>query len=154
MVPEGNRKRRNKMDKMSVAELFMKGFDCSQVVLAECAGDLGITREEACRMSAAFGGGMGVGETCGAVVGAMIALGLKYGHCREDAMEQKDVMNRKRAEFIEAFRGKYGSCACRDLLGHDISVPGEFDKVLEEGLLFDFCPQVVCDTLEILEKIL
>lgn len=139
------------MDKKTVADQFMKGIDCSQVVLAECADRLGISREEACRMAAAFGGGMGIGETCGAVVGAMIALGMKYGHGSEEEMAQKDVMNGKRAEFIAAFREKYDGCACRTLLGHDISVPGEFDKVLQEGLLFDFCPQVVLDTLEILD---
>lgn len=74
------------MDKNAIAEQFMKGFDCSQVVLAECADRLGISREETNRMTAAFGGGMGIGETCGAVVGAMIALGMKYGHFDENDM--------------------------------------------------------------------
>jgi C_GCAxxG_C_C family probable redox protein len=142
------------MDKKAIADEFMKGFDCSQVVLSQCAGRLGITAEEANKAAAAFGGGMGIGETCGAVVGAMIAIGMKYGHYKEGDAEQKDIMSAKRAEFIAAFKDKYGSCACRDLLGHDISVPGEFDKVLEEGLLFDFCPQVVADTLSILDGIL
>lgn len=142
------------MDKKAVAEQFMKGFDCSQVVLTECADKLGIGREEANRIAAAFGGGMGIGETCGAVVGAMIALGMKYGHFDENDMSQKEIMNSKRAEFIAAFSEKYGNCACRELLGHDLSVPGEFEKVLEEGRLFDFCPQVVVDTLKILEDLL
>ena len=69
------------MEKKEIAELFMKGIDCSQVVVGAFAEELGITTEEAYKMSAAFGGGMGLGETCGAVVGAMIVLGLKYGHC-------------------------------------------------------------------------
>ena len=142
------------MKKQAVAEQFMKGFDCSQVVLSECADKLGIKREEANRMAAAFGGGMGIGETCGAVVGAMIALGIKYGHFDEENMSQKDEMNSVRAQFISKFTEKYGSCSCRNLLGHDLSVPGEFEKVLEEGLLFDFCPQVVSDTLKILEDLL
>ena len=68
------------MEKKEIAELFMKGIDCSQVVVGAFAEELGITTEEAYKMSAAFGGGMGLGETCGAVVGAMIVLGLKYGH--------------------------------------------------------------------------
>lgn len=142
------------MDKQAIASEFTKGFDCSQVVLAQCADRLGISVEEANKAAATFGGGMGIGETCGAVVGAMIALGLRYGHFKEGDSEQKDIMNAKRAEFIAAFKDKYGSCACRDLLGHDLSQPGEFEKVLEEGLLFDFCPQVVADTLEIMEGIL
>ena len=64
------------MEKKEIAELFMKGIDCSQVVVGAFAEELGITTEEAYKMSAAFGGGMGLGETCGAVVGAMIVLGL------------------------------------------------------------------------------
>ena len=68
------------MKKENIAELFMKGIDCSQVVAGEFAEELGITQEEAYKMAAGFGGGMGIGETCGAVVGAMIVLGMKYGH--------------------------------------------------------------------------
>ena len=55
------------MEKKEIAELFMKGIDCSQVVVGAFAEELGITTEEAYKMSAAFGGGMGLGETCGAV---------------------------------------------------------------------------------------
>ena len=53
------------MEKKEIAELFMKGIDCSQVVVGAFAEELGITTEEAYKMSAAFGGGMGLGETCG-----------------------------------------------------------------------------------------
>ena len=76
------------MEKKEIAELFMKGIDCSQVVVGAFAEELGITTEEAYKMSAAFGGGMGLGETCGAVVGAMIVLGLKYGHCEVEHMAE------------------------------------------------------------------
>ncbi len=50
---------------------------------------------------------MGIGETCGAVVGAMIVLGFKYGHCDTEHMEQKDIMNAKRVEFLDKIRKKY-----------------------------------------------
>ena len=80
------------MEKEKIAELFMKGIDCSQVVAGAFAEELGITQEEAYKMAAGFGGGMEIGETCGAVVGAMIVLGLKFGHCDTEHMEQKDIM--------------------------------------------------------------
>ena len=54
------------MEKEKIAELFMKGIDCSQVVVGAFAEKLGITQEEAYKMAAGFGGGMGIGETCGA----------------------------------------------------------------------------------------
>ena len=113
------------MEKKEIAELFMKGIDCSQVVVGAFAEELGITTEEAYKMSAAFGGGMGLGETCGAVVGAMIVLGLKYGHCEVEHMGQKDIMNAKRAEFLQKFQEKYAVCNCKGLLKHDISKPEE-----------------------------
>lgn len=41
---------------------------------------------------------------------------------------------------------------CRELLGHDISKPGEMEKVLEKGLMFDLCPRIVEDVIKILEN--
>lgn len=142
------------MTKEMIAEQFMKGFDCSQVVLEHYAEQLGLTPEAANRMGAAFGGGMGIGETCGAVVGAMIALGIKYGHCQEAHMDQKDIMSAKRAEFLEAFLKEYPACSCKGLLKHDISKPEEMQKILDEGLLFDFCPQLVADVMKILDDMI
>lgn len=142
------------MEKKEIAELFMKGIDCSQVVLQAFEEELGLTREEAYRMAAAFGGGMGIGETCGAVVGAMIVMGLTYGHCDTEHMEQKDIMNAKRAEFLQKFQDKYSCCNCRGLLKHDISKPEELQKILDAGLLFDFCPEVAADCIRIVREVL
>lgn len=141
------------MEKEKIAELFMKGIDCSQVVVAAFAEELGISQKEAYKMAAGFGGGMGIGETCGAVVGAMIVLGLKFGHCDTEHIEQKDIMNAKRAEFLTKFQEKYGVCNCKGLLKHDIADPEDMQKILDEGLLFEFCPEVVKDTIDILNEV-
>ena len=59
---------------------FSEGFSCSQSVLAAFAPELGLDADAALRVSAAFGGGMGrTGGPCGAVTGALMVLGLKYG---------------------------------------------------------------------------
>ena len=68
-------------------------------------------------------------------------------------MEQKDIINAKRAEFLQKFQEKYGVCNCKGLLKHDISKPEEMQKILDEGLLFDFCPEVVKDSITILKEI-
>jgi len=60
-----------------VLTMFGEGFDCSQIVLSNVCDKLGITKEEALKIAACFGGGMWHGETCGCVVGALIALGIK-----------------------------------------------------------------------------
>lgn len=134
--------------------LFMQGIDCSQVVTGAFAEQMHMTEEQARKVSACFGGGMMCAETCGAVTGALMVIGMVFGHSREGDQEQKSIMTEKVTEFRELFAEKYPSALCRELLGHDISKPGEMEKVLEKGLLFDFCPCVVEDTIEILKKIL
>lgn len=142
------------MKKKEIQNLFMQGIDCSQVVAGSFAEELEMEEKFLRRVSACFGGGMMCGETCGAVTGALMVIGLKYGHCEEGDQEQKGKMQEKTAEFKRLFLEKYASCMCRELLGYDISKPGEMEKVLEEGLMMDFCPCVVEDVIEILQKVL
>lgn len=141
------------MEKEKIADLFKSGIDCSQVVLAHFAKKVGLTAESAERLGACFGGGMGRGESCGAIVGAMIAIGARYGHT-SDAIEKKDIMAKKRAEFFDAISERYPSSLCRDILGHDISDPDGLKAVLDQGLLFSLCPALCADVIELLEKIL
>lgn len=93
-----------------------------------------MTKEQARKMSACFGGGMMCGETCGAVTGALIVLGMVFGHSEENDGDQKGIMAGKVAEFKKRFLEKYPSDMCREILGHDISKPDEMDKVLEKAL--------------------
>ena len=142
------------MTKEEIKNLFMQGIDCSQVVTGAFAEKMGMTQEQARKVSSCFGGGMMCGETCGAVTGALMVIGMVYGHSREGDQSQKEIMAAKTGEFKKLFGEKYSSCICRELLGHDISKPGEMEKVLEKGLMFDLCHRVVEDTIDILEKIL
>ena len=83
------------------------------------------TREEALKIAACFGGGMWHGETCGCVVGALIALGMKYATTEANDQEKKDKLLELKAQFEEKFCKKNGSCICREILGYDLSVPEE-----------------------------
>ena len=69
------------MTKEEVLRSFQDGFDCGQTVFRYGARQLGMDEKEACRISSGFGGGMLRGETCGAVIGAYLTLGLKSGYC-------------------------------------------------------------------------
>ena len=101
---------------------------------------------------ASFGGGSGVGETCGAVVAALMVIGMKYGHSGPDDPEHRDVLMAKRAEFIEKWKEQRGSCMCRDMLGDDISTQEGLNRILESGKLLLLCPEIVNDALEILNN--
>ena len=142
------------MNTEEISGLFKEGIDCSQVVAGYFADKLEMKPEMLRKVSACFGGGMQCGETCGAVTGGLMVIGLRYGHYKEGDTLQKKVMSDISSRFKQEFLNKYNSCICRELLGYDISKPEEFDKVMEKGLMFCFCPVVVSDVIKILEKIL
>ena len=76
-------------DRVSRAvELFKQGYNCSQAVVAAFADIYGFTEEQAFRMGASFGGGIGrMRETCGAACGLFLVAGLETG--ATDAMEKE-----------------------------------------------------------------
>lgn len=141
------------MDKEQVAGLFMRGQDCSQVVISHFADEIGLSDDEANRLASAFGGGSGMGETCGAVIGAMMVIGMKYGHNGPDDMEHRDALMAKRAEFIKKWKERRGSCMCKELVGDDISTPEGLGRILEAGTMFTLCPELVMDAIDILDHI-
>ncbi len=91
-------------------ELFKSGACCSQAVFGAFAEDFGVDGTLAMKVSAGLGGGIGrMRETCGAVTGAVLALGLKFG-------PDKTAVYPKVQALCAAFREKCGSIVCRELL--------------------------------------
>ena len=133
---------------------FGKGVDCSQAVFAEFAPQFenGVDRETALKIAAIFGGGMLEGDTCGAVSGALMALGLKYGQGDKVDSVKKNVMTRKAMEFKTKFAEKYGSCLCKEMLGYKI--PEEMDKIMAENKFGTVCCNAVADACELVAEIL
>jgi C_GCAxxG_C_C family probable redox protein len=134
---------------------FEEGFSCSQAVFSAYAEHLGLDRETALKISGGFGGGMGrMAQTCGAVTGAFMAIGLKYGAVETDDQEAKDKTYALIREFADRFKSRHGSITCQELLGCDISKPENMEMAREQGLFKATCPGLVRDAAEILEEIL
>ena len=144
----------NKLTNEIVLDMFAKGFDCSQVVLASVSEKIGISKDEALKIAANFGGGMWHGETCGCVVGALIALGIKYGTTIPNDKERKNKMLQKKSEFEDAFSKKFNSCICKEILNYNLSIPEEMAVIQEKKLLETKCPELVCEACRILEGLL
>lgn len=131
---------------------FGTGVDCSQAVFGEFAEQLGIDRDDALRIAANFGGGMWEGEVCGAVAGALMALGLKYGQGEDADPDKKNEMMAKAAEFKKLFCEKHGSCICREILG--LKIPEDMEQIMAENKFGTVCNRVVVDACEICADIL
>jgi C_GCAxxG_C_C family probable redox protein len=134
---------------------FSEGFNCAQSVLAAYCSDFGVDRESALRIAGAFGGGIaGTGETCGAVTGALMAIGLKYGMTDPHNLQAKEKTKELGRKFLEVFVSTYGSSKCRDLLGCDLSTQEGSEQARSEGLFKTLCPGFVGGASEILRGVL
>lgn len=105
-------------------ELFKEGFNCSQSVVAAFADRYGFTREQALRMSASFGGGIGrMRETCGAACGMFLLAGLETGSTNGKDREGKAANYALVQQLAEEFKKRNGALRCADLLGLSRKAP-------------------------------
>lgn len=139
------------------ASCFEAGFNCAQAVLSAYAAEFGLEPTMALKVAGAFGGGMGrLAQTCGAVTGAFMVIGLKYGKVGVDDDEEqtKEKAYGLVQEFAARFAARHGSTACKELLGCDIGTPEGRLYAKEAGLSATLCPKFVRDAAEIVGQLL
>jgi C_GCAxxG_C_C family probable redox protein len=143
------------MDKVSHAlSTFDNGFNCSQSVLAAFCNEFGLHDESAFRIACGFGGGMGrMAKTCGAVTGAFMVIGLKYGQTQGDDKAAKEKTYALVKEFTGLFAKEHGAIECHELLACDISTPEGLSVANVKDLFKTICPKYVESAVKILEKI-
>ncbi len=112
------------------------GFNCAQAVLMAYQDELGLDTDTIKKLGSAFGTGMGgMKGTCGALVGANIALGMLNTSEIASKFHAKDITD----EFIElsgaitcqdlkGIKTHQVLCSCEDCIRHSIDL---LDKKLE-----------------------
>ena len=144
------------MNKKELAQAyFQRGFNCSQSVLTAYSADFGLDQDLALRVAGGFGGGIGRrGETCGAVSGALMVLGLKYGAVDPQDKDGKEIAYQQARDFMQRFEALHGTVRCNDLLGVNIGTPDGLALARAENRFKQRCPMFVGDAAEILEDFL
>ena len=140
------------MKKSQLAIENFKILNCAQSVLLSHTEELNIDRTTALRIALGFGGGMAMGETCGAVTGAYMVLGLKAKFEEKTIAEIKIDTKVAVRRFNELFIAKHGSLKCKKLLGVDLSTPEGSAEANSKGLFDSICTGLVASAAEILEK--
>jgi C_GCAxxG_C_C family probable redox protein len=134
---------------------FKEGFNCCQSILSGYGPGLGLGREMALKVAAAFGGGIaGTGETCGVVTGALMVIGLKLGMTDPVDQAAKARTRESAQAFIREFVGVCGSVKCRELLQCDINTPEGSERARSLGLFQTLCPEFVGHSARILEGLI
>ncbi len=110
-------------------------YNCAQAVLLPFAKATGADEETVLKLASAFGGGMRRGSVCGAVTGALMALGL-FG------ADDPETVSRFQACFAEAHEG---CLDCAELLEKN---------ALAGGAKKPFCNALVTESAAMTERIL
>jgi C_GCAxxG_C_C family probable redox protein len=120
--------------------------------LASFSEELGLGAGTALKLAGGFGAGMGqLGKTCGAVTGALMVIGLKYGKdlTGDEAAKQKTY--RLVRDFINKFEAQNGTTVCRELIGYDLTTEEGLKAARASGVFQRACLKYIRDAIAILE---
>lgn len=120
---------------------------CSQAIFASYGEHLGLGKvdfDTCMRISSAFSGGIALtGNVCGALTGALMSLGLKFG----DDVNQVNV---HAVKLLDEFKSLHGSIICRELIDHDLTTDEQIKQAFATGA-FDNCPKYIEDVTKLMD---
>ena len=131
---------------------FNEKFNCSQSILSTYCTEFGLDRQTALRLACGFGAGMGrLQETCGAVTGAYLLLGLIHGNTSSEDESAKEKTYALIREFSARFTEINKTTNCRELLGVDLINGNKQEASMKVRTT---CPKMVRDAATIIEDML
>ena len=108
-------------------------INCAQAVVCYALLLLG-KNPESIILARYFGGGIaGMGETCGAVTGTGLALGLRDCGLASAPAELAHCTRTQLQELIRDFTLEHGALRCADLTGCDLTTPEGHDVFVASG---------------------
>lgn len=142
-------------ERMKLANAYHdKKFNCAQSVLLAFGDKTGLDEKTARAIAGGMGGGVGgcKEEICGALSGAVLALGMLLPHVEEDDQAAKERIYATVSEFRSRFTQRFGYCRCGDLLNNEAS---EADRKWADEIGAErVCPVFIMETVRLLEEYL
>jgi C_GCAxxG_C_C family probable redox protein len=137
------------IEKEKAIQASNSGLNCAQSVLTAFSDWTGIDPMRSQAIAAAFGGGIcRSGQTCGAVSGALMVIGIM----RPDL--SKSEIYELGNKFLAKFVAENGSTQCRALIGIDLQDPAALQKAHEDGIFQTRCHKYISDAVDILKAVL
>ena len=121
-----------------------KGFLCSEAVLMALGEAQNIKSEIIPRIATGFGAGIGRhGEVCGALSGAVMGLGLRYGRSHVSETPQDTSPYQFAQIMVNQFDSRIGHIRCQDILDLDISSDEGVKKYRKQKLWESKCREII-----------
>lgn len=129
-------------------EKFRSGLNCAQSVLTVFSDTYNVDMNTALMISCGFGAGMGrLQETCGAVTGAYMAMGLHVCNKVTDNKERKEKTYMMIRDFDKSFKNIHGTTHCSDLLKIDLKTPEGQHAFHDNRLNEEVCEKCIADSV-------
>ncbi|MFH0778415.1 MAG: C-GCAxxG-C-C family protein [Candidatus Eisenbacteria bacterium] len=133
--------------------LFDSNFNCAEGVLTAASEFMGKACPFVPSIATPFGAGMGRrGSVCGALTGAIMAIGLACG--RTKATDDREKSYALALEAYNRFQDKFGSTFCLELTDCDLTTAEGRKKFDGQGVKKDKCCGYVSACGEMLEEML
>ena len=134
--------------------IFRSGKNCAQAVLTAFSDDLEFDDDFALAISSGFGGGMGrLQETCGAVTGSFMVLGIYNKMKYTDDDSRKESTYAMIQEFNRQFTTLHKTTSCEVLLGIDLNTEAGRQMMAELKLSELVCERCIADAVLIVENL-
>lgn len=141
--------------KSPAVNTYNQGFNCAQAIVSAFGPQLGLPLEVALKLPLPFGGGIAnTGDTCGAVTGALMVIGLKYGSIDPKDKNAKKKVYKLSKSFMKKFKSRNGAVECRKLLNLDVGSIAGIIKAKKNRSFKKICPKYVEDASDIVSEIL
>jgi C_GCAxxG_C_C family probable redox protein len=134
---------------------FRSGLNCAQAVVTAFTDELDYDYNLAQSVACGFGGGMGrLQETCGAVTGSFMVLGIYNCKKFTDNKDRKEATYTMVQKFSEKFKLINGATDCKALLKCDLKTD-EGNRYAKDNNLFEtVCEKCISDSLRIIDKLI
>ena len=130
-------------------------MNCAQAILSTYSEIFGLNRILALQLAQGFGGGMArAGNTCGAVTGAYMVLGLAQKIPANNPREKVEKTYGLIHEFNSKFQELHSSIICKELIGCDLSTQEGLAEARNKSVFITACPAFVRDSVKILDTLL
>jgi C_GCAxxG_C_C family probable redox protein len=131
-------------------ELFASNHNCAQSVMKAILSEANLDFDQIVPLAAGLGGGIShEGNVCGAVSGAIAALGVLNTRWYTDVPKHKEATYALGEEFVRQFKRKHGSILCNSLTGIDITDVKARNHAFKNGTFRRVCPIYVESAVKI-----
>ena len=134
---------------------FKSGLNCAQAVVTAYADEFNYDNNLTLSVACGFGGGMGrLQETCGAVTGSFMVLGIYNCKKFTDNKDRKEATYSMVQKFSKKFKQINGATDCKALLKCDLKTD-EGNRYARDNNLFEIvCEKCISDSLKIIDELI